>query len=234
MVFLRFTLPLFPEACLYMQPVVILLAVIGVIYGSFCAMRQSDLKRIIAYSSIAHMNLVVLGLFSFTQQGIDGAMYLMMGHGIVSAALFFCVGDLYDRYHTRALRHFSGLVQVMPLLAIVFFIFTLANMSFPGTSNFVGEFLILAGLFENSIWVTILAATGVILSAVYSIWLFNRIFFGTLKKESENVDKYADLSAPNFYGFLILVMAMLTLGVYSECITNLTHEPILDILCKYS
>jgi NADH:ubiquinone oxidoreductase subunit 4 (subunit M) len=123
---------------------------VGVIYASLSALRQSDLKRIIAYSSIAHMNLVVLGIFSFTHQGLDGAMYLMMGHGIVSAALFFCVGDLYDRYHTRALKHFSGLVQVMPLFSSVFFIFTLANMSFPGTSNFVGELLILTGIFENN------------------------------------------------------------------------------------
>ncbi len=119
--FLRFTIPMFPEGCLYMQPVVIILAVVGVIYASFSALRQSDLKRIIAYSSIAHMNLVVLGLFSFTHQGIDGAMYLMMGHGVVSAALFLCVGDLYDRYHTRSLKHYSGLVQVMPLFSMYFF-----------------------------------------------------------------------------------------------------------------
>jgi len=148
--FLRFTIPMFPEGCLYLQPLIMVLAVVGVIYASLSALRQSDLKRIIAYSSIAHMNLVVLGLFSFTHQGIDGAMYLMMGHGIVSAALFLCVGDLYDRYHTRALKQFSGLVQVMPLFSIVFFIFTLANMGFPGTSNFVGEFLIMVGIFLQS------------------------------------------------------------------------------------
>ena len=146
--FLRFTLPMFPAGCLYAQPFVMALALLGVIFASCSAIRQSDLKRIIAYSSIAHMNLVVLGLFSFTHQGIDGAMYLMIGHGIVSAALFLCVGDLYDRYHTRLMRYFGGLVRVMPLFSTVFFVFTLANMGFPGTSNFVGELLVFVALFE--------------------------------------------------------------------------------------
>ena len=218
--FLRFTIPMFPEGCLYLQPFIIVLAVIGVIYASLSAIRQSDLKRIIAYSSIAHMNLVVLGLFSFTHQGIDGAMYLMLGHGIVSAALFLCVGDLYDRYHTRALKQFSGLVQVMPLFSIVFFIFTLANMGFPGTSNFVGEILIFIGIFLDNPWVMFLSATGVVASAMYAIFLFNRVCFGTLKNESENVDQYADLNRSDFYVFFVLITAMLTLGVYSECITN--------------
>ena len=135
--------------------VVYILAVISVIYASLSTIRQIDLKRIIAYSSIAHMNLIVLGLFSFTHQGIDGAIYLMIGHGIVSSALFFCVGILYERYHTRLLKHYSGLVQVMPLFAILFFIFTLANMSFPGTSNFVGELLIFIGIFQKNTFITI-------------------------------------------------------------------------------
>jgi NADH-quinone oxidoreductase subunit M len=146
--FLRFTISMFPVGCFYFQAVVVILGIISVIYASLSTMRQNDLKRIIAYSSIAHMNLIVLGLFSFTHQGIDGAIYLMIGHGIVSAALFFCVGVLYDRYHTRSLKHYSGLVQVMPLFCTFFFLFTLANMSFPGTSNFVGELLIFAGIFE--------------------------------------------------------------------------------------
>jgi NADH:ubiquinone oxidoreductase subunit 4 (subunit M) len=160
---------MFPVGCEYYSYLVYLLATISVIYASLTTIRQSDLKRIIAYSSVAHMNLIVLGLFSLSYQGIDGAIYLMIGHGIVSSALFFCVGVLYDRYHTRSLRHYSGLVQVMPLFAITFFVFTLANMSFPGTSNFVGEFLIFAGIFQKNPFIMVLSATGVVLSAVYSI-----------------------------------------------------------------
>jgi NADH-quinone oxidoreductase subunit M len=228
--FLRFTIPMFPAGCFYFQAVVVILGITSVIYASLSTIRRNDLKRIIAYSSIAHMNLIVLGLFSFTHQGIDGAIYLMIGHGIVSAALFFCVGVLYDRYHTRSLKHYSGLVQVMPLFSTFFFLFTLANMSFPGTSNFVGELLIFTGIFEYNSWVMAFAATGIILSAIYSIWLFNRVCFGTLKIETENVANYADLNRAEFYIFLVLTIAMLVLGVHSAFITNLTSVPIKKIL----
>jgi NADH:ubiquinone oxidoreductase subunit 4 (subunit M) len=188
------------------------------------------LKRIIAYSSIAHMNLIVLGLFSFSHQGIDGGIYLMIGHGIVSSALFFCVGVLYDRYHTRSLKQYSGLAQVMPLFCVFFFIFTMANMSFPGTSNFVGEFLIFIGIFTNNPFVMFLSSTGIILSAVYSIWLFNRTCFGTLKNEAEVVANYADLNRVEFYIFVVLLLAMLFLGLHSVFITNLTSVPIKKLL----
>jgi NADH:ubiquinone oxidoreductase subunit 4 (subunit M) len=149
--------------------VVYILAVLSIIYASFSTIRQNDLKRIIAYSSVAHMNVIVLGLFSFTHQGIEGAIYLMIGHGIVSSALFFCIGVLYDRYHTRSLKQYSGLVQVMPLFCTFFFLFTLANMGFPGTCNFVGELLIFVGVFDKNSFILVLAATGIVLSAVYSI-----------------------------------------------------------------
>jgi len=145
------------------------LAVLSVIYASLATIRQIDMKRIIAYSSIAHMNLIVLGLFSLNQHGIDGAIYLMIGHGIVSSALFFCVGVLYDRYHTRLLKYYSGLNMVMPWFSILFFIFTLANMSFPGTSNFIGEFVILTGIFNRNTFIALCAGTGIVLSAIYSI-----------------------------------------------------------------
>jgi NADH-quinone oxidoreductase subunit M len=167
--FLRFTITMFPAGCYYFSSVVYILGVLSVIYASLSTIRQNDLKRIIAYSSIAHMNVIVLGLFSFSHPGIDGAIYLMIGHGVVSSALFFCVGVLYDRYHTRSLKQYSGLVQVMPLFSTFFFIFTLANMSFPGTSNFVGELLIFIGIFERNSFIMVLAATGIVLSAVYSI-----------------------------------------------------------------
>jgi NADH-quinone oxidoreductase subunit M len=228
--FLRFTIPMFPAGCYYFSSLVYILGVVSVIYASLSTIRQNDLKRIIAYSSIAHMNLIVLGLFSFSHQGIDGAIYLMIGHGIVSSALFFCVGVLYDRYHTRSLKQYSGLAQVMPLFCVFFFIFTLANMSFPGTSNFVGELLIFIGIFEKNSFVMMLSATGVVLSAVYSIWLFNRVSFGTLKIETETVANYADLNRAEFYIFVVLTLAMLVLGIHSAFITSLTNLPIKSIL----
>ncbi len=167
--FLRFSLAMLPNASCYFLDLVVALSIVSIIYASLTTIRQTDLKRIIAYSSIAHMNLLVLGLFSFNQQGIEGAIYLMVAHGIVSSGLFFCVGVLYDRYHTRQIRYYSGLVQVMPLFTVCFFLFTLANMSFPGTSNFIGELLILIGIFQYNTVVVVFAASGIVLSAVYSI-----------------------------------------------------------------
>jgi len=160
--YLRFTVTMFPEAAAYFAPLIIALAILSILFASLTAISQTDLKRIIAYSSIAHMNFVVLGIFSFTHQGIDGSIYLMIAHGIVSPALFFCIGVVYDRYHTRSIKYYSGLVQVMPLFCIFLFIFTLANMSFPGTSNFVGELLILAGVFGANSFVTIVMASGIV------------------------------------------------------------------------
>lgn len=166
--FLRFSLTMLHDASVYYAPLVSVCALLGVIYGSFSTIRQVDLKRIIAYSSVAHMNLVVLGLFSFSSQGIEGALFLMVGHGVVSAALFFCVGVLYDRYHSRLIRYYGGLVTVMPLFSTFFFFFTLANMSFPGTSNFLGELLIFTGLFYKNSAVLLLSTISIVLSAVYS------------------------------------------------------------------
>ncbi len=209
--FLRFTLSMFPLACQFFNPLIYILGLVSIIYASLTAIRQTDLKKIIAYSSIAHMNLVVLGIFSFTQQGIEGAIFLMVAHGVVSSALFFCVGVLYDRYHTRALQYYGGLVQVMPLFSLIFFIFTLANVSFPGTSNFVGEFLVLLGIFQKSTTTLFLAASGVILSAVYSFWLYNRIIFGVLN--NTYLLNFYDLNRKEFYIFTPLILAMLYLGL---------------------
>lgn len=167
--FLRFSLSMLYEGAIYYAPLVYTLSLLGVIYGSLSTIRQIDLKRVIAYSSVAHMNLVMLGLFSFSQQGIEGAVYLMIGHGVVSTALFFCVGILYDRYHSRLIRYYGGLVTVMPLFSAGFFVFTLANMSFPGTSNFLGELLIFLGIFSKNTVVLLFSATSIILSAVYSV-----------------------------------------------------------------
>lgn len=220
--FLRFTLPMLPYANAYFSPIIYTAATLSIIYASLVTIRQIDLKRIIAYSSIAHMNLIVLGLFSYTQQGIDGAIYLMIAHGIVSSALFFCVGVLYDRHHTRLIRYYGGLVQVMPIYSTFLFLFSLANMSFPGTSNFIGEFLILIGLFEKNSFVLIFAGTGIVLSAVYSIWLYNRIIFGTLK--TRYIKNFQDVTNIEYYILIIYIIAMFFLGFFSNPICSLTQS----------
>ena len=246
---LRFVIPMFPLGTCYFLPLLQILGIISVVYASLATIRQSDIKRIIAYSSIAHMNLIVLGIFGGTFQGLDGSIYLMIGHGIVSSGLFFCVGVLYDRYHTRLLRYYSGLVQMMPIFTIFFFSFSLANMSFPSTSNFVGEFLIFNGLFSSSPWVTILSATSIIWSAVYSIWLFNRVLFGSLntsriiyylknpRTKKNDVQFYETMACPKFRDlnrnetliFVVLTFTMLLLGCNSSIVTSLTHVPIYTI-----
>jgi NADH-quinone oxidoreductase subunit M len=215
--FLRFTLPMFPLGTEYFIEFVYVLATLGIIYSSLTALIQSDLKKIIAYSSVAHMNFVVLGLFTGSYQGIDGAIYLMLGHGIVSAALFFCVGVLYDRFGTRSIKHYSGLVQTMPIMSTFFFLFTLGNMGFPGTSNFIGEFLIIIGLVNHNMFILLFASTSIVLGAIYSIWLFNRICFGTLK-----VGKYVDLNRCEFYILSTLASVMLIMGFTSKFVTDLT------------
>lgn len=227
--FLRFTLPWFPLGVEYFSSFVCCLATISIIYASFTAMRQSDLKKIIAYTSIAHMNFIVLGMFSLTHQGIDGAIYLMVAHGVVSAALFFCVGMLYDRYDTRELKNFSGLVQVMPVFVVFFCIFTLSNMGFPGTSNFVGELLIFVGLAEQNIFILVLASTSIVLSAIYSIWLYNRVSYGTLK-----VGSFSDINRSEFFILFILAAAVLLLGLNASLITDLTSTAVQDIITQYA
>ena len=178
--------------------------------AALTAIRQIDLKRIIAYSSVSHMNLIVLGIFSYTQQGLDGAIYLMVAHGIVSAALFFCVGVLYDRFHTRLLKYYGGLVQVMPLFATIFFLFILANMSFPGTANFIGELLILIGLYQKNNFILLLAGTSIILGAAYSIWAYNRIIFGSLK--TKYITNFVDIALSETIIFSPLLISVVFLG----------------------
>ena len=167
--FLRFSLTLLSEGSTYFNPLVATMSLLGVVYGSLSTIRQIDMKRVIAYSSVAHMNLVMLGLFSNSQQGIEGAIYLMVAHGVVSTGLFFCVGVMYDRYHSRLIRYYGGLVTVMPIFAFFFFSFTLANMSFPGTSNFLGELLLFLGVFSQNSFVLLFSTAGIVLSAVYSV-----------------------------------------------------------------
>jgi NADH-quinone oxidoreductase subunit M len=167
--FIRFSLPLFPEASLYFTPFIFTLSVIGILYSSLTAIRQTDLKRIVAYTSVAHMNLVVIGLFSFNIIGLEGAVLQSLSHGFVSSALFLLIGVLYDRHHTKMIKYYSGLVHTMPLFTIIFLIFTMANIGLPGTSSFVGEFLLLLGAFKTSISISFFGATGMVLGGCYSL-----------------------------------------------------------------
>ena len=180
--FLRFSLPMFPEASQYFAPLVMTLSVIAIVYTSLVALVQEDMKKLIAYSSVAHMGFVTMGLFSLNTQGVQGAVFQMVSHGLVSGALFLCVGVVYDRLHTREISAYGGIVKTMPLYAVAFMVFTMANVGLPGTSGFVGEFLTLIGAFVYNPWVALVATTGVILSAAYALFLYRRVVFGPLEK----------------------------------------------------
>ncbi|RVA26031.1 NADH-quinone oxidoreductase subunit M, partial [Mesorhizobium sp. M7A.F.Ca.CA.004.11.2.1] len=182
--FLRFSLPMFPLASEMFAPLVFALSVVAIIYTSLVALMQEDMKKLIAYSSVAHMGFVTMGIFAMNQEGVQGAIFQMLSHGLVSGALFLCVGVIYDRMHTREIAAYGGLVNNMPKYATVFLIFTMANVGLPGTSGFVGEFLTMLGVFRVNTWVAFFAATGVILSAAYALWLYRRVIFGALTKDS--------------------------------------------------
>jgi NADH-quinone oxidoreductase subunit M len=212
--FLRFSLPMLPEASVYFAPVVMVLSVVAIVYTSLVALVQTDMKKMIAYSSVAHMGYVTLGLFSFNNQGIDGAMFQMLSHGVVSAALFLCVGVVYDRLHTRDINRYGGLVKNMPRYAVAFMVFTLASVGLPGTSGFVGEFLVLLGAFKSSTVFGTLAATGIVLGATYMLWLYRTVIFG----EARNKDAaaMADIGLREIVIFAPLVVLVLLMGVYPE------------------
>lgn len=219
--FIRYSIPLFPKASFFFTPLVYTIAAIGIIYTSFTAIRQSDFKRIIAYTSIAHMNLVVLGIFSFNSIGIEGAIFQSISHGFVASALFLVIGIVYDRYHTRIVKYYSGLASVMPIYISIFLFFTMGNIAFPGTSSFIGEFLILTGSFKSNTSVTFLGATGVILSGAYSLWLLNRIAFGNMKVQY--YAKFIDLNHREFMCFLPLIIGTLLLGIFPGIVLNSVH-----------
>ncbi len=217
--FIRFSLPMFPDASLYFQPLVFTLSVIAIIYTSLVALMQEDMKKLIAYSSVAHMGFVTMGIFSLNQQGIDGALYQMISHGLISGALFLCVGVIYDRMHTREIAAYGGLVNRMPLFAFVFMVFTMANVGLPGTSGFVGEFLTLMGAFKANIWVAFFATSGVVLSAAYALWLYRRVVFGKLEKPS--LAHINDLGYREVATLAPLLVLTIWFGVYPA--------PILDV-----
>jgi proton-translocating NADH-quinone oxidoreductase chain M len=209
--FLRYSLTLFPIASLYFSPLVYLLSIIGIIYASFTAIRQTDIKRIIAYSSIAHMNLVTIGIFSFTIAGIEGSLLQSISHGFVSGGMFLMVGILYERYHSRLLYYYGGLVHVMPLYSTYLLIFTMANIALPGTSSFVGEFLLFCGIFKTSSFICMISALGVILCGGYSLWLYNRIIFGNLK--IAYTKNFKDLNLREFLLLTILIIPVILMGI---------------------
>jgi len=219
--FIRFSLPLFPEACFYYAPFVYAISATGIVYTSLTAIRQSDFKRIIAYTSIAHMNLVMLGIFSFNTIGIEGAILQSISHGFVASALFLIIGVVYDRHHTRMVKYFGGLVHVMPIYIFVFLFFTMANIGLPGTSSFVGEFLILVGSFKVNTSITFFGALGLILGGCYALWLFNRIAYGNLKVQY--CKNFIDLNKKEFLVFLPLIIGTLILGLLPDLILTSMH-----------
>jgi proton-translocating NADH-quinone oxidoreductase chain M len=228
--FLRFSLPLLPEASLYFTPFVFALSILGVIYPSLTAIRQTDLKRIIAYTSVAHMNLVMIGLFSFNVVGLEGAIMQSLSHGFVSSALFLIIGIVYDRHHTRMVKYYSGLVHTMPLFTIIFLIFTMANIALPGTSSFVGEFLILAGAFKVSTSATFFGATGMVLGGGYSLWLFNRIVYGNLK--IQYLTNFQDINIREFCVLLPLLIGTFVMGIYPEIFLEVIHGSVLNLVSQ--
>ncbi|MBM3647497.1 MAG: NADH-quinone oxidoreductase subunit M [Alphaproteobacteria bacterium] len=210
--FLRLSIPLLPEATQYFAPLVFGLSIVAVIYTSLVALVQEDMKKLIAYSSVAHMGLVTIGAFVLNVQGVQGSLFQMLSHGIVSAALFLCVGVVYDRMHTREIAAYGGLVHRMPRYAFTFMFFTLASVGLPGLSGFVGEFLVLIGTFKVNTWVAALAATGMVLGAAYALWLYRKIVFGELTKDS--LKGILDMNRREIAVFLPLVLLSLWMGIY--------------------
>lgn len=230
--FLRISLPFFPEASLYFAPFIFALSIIGVIYTSVVALVQKDMKKLIAYSSVAHMGIVSFGLFTFKEEGLQGALFQMMSHGVVSAALFFCVGILYDRLHTREIVNFGGVVERMPLYAVGFMIFTLAALGLPGTTGFVGEILILLAAFQVNGLLALGLATGMVLGAAYMLWLYRRVVFGPLQKEA--LKNLLDLTGVERSVMVCLALSVLFFGVYPQPLLKISEEAVKRILEPYA
>ena len=218
--FLRFSLPLFPEASLSLAPIVFWMSVIAIIYTSLVAYRQNDMKKLIAYSSVAHMGFVTMGIFTFNMQGIQGGIFQMLSHGIISGALFFCVGVIYDRMHTREISFYGGLVSKMPVYAAFFLLFTMANVGLPGTSGFVGEILTMVGAYQVNPWIAFGAAFGMILSAVYALYLYRAVVFGEVVNEKLN--DILDVTKTEIFILGSLAFFTILLGVYPSLITDVT------------
>ena len=229
--FLRFSLPMFPIASDFFTPLVFWMSAIAIVYTSLVALAQKDMKKLIAYSSVAHMGYVTLGIFAANQQGIDGAIFQMLSHGFISGALFLCVGVIYDRMHTRDIDAYGGVVNNMPSYALVFLFFTMANVGLPGTSGFVGEFLTLVGIFKVNTWVALFATSGVILSAAYALWLYRRVVLGDLIKES--LKSITDMNSREKMIFAPLIAMSLLLGVYPALILDIIGPSVAALVKTY-
>jgi NADH-quinone oxidoreductase subunit M len=229
--FLRFSLPMFPEATAQLAPLIYALSVVAIIYTALVALVQEDMKKLIAYSSVAHMGFVTMGLFAVTAQGVAGGIFQMLSHGVVSAALFLCVGIVYDRMHTREIAAYGGLVNRMPLYAFVFMVFTLANIGLPGTTGFVGEFLSLIGTFRVNTWVATLATIGTILSAAYALWLYRKIVFGTLEKPA--LLNIRDLGWREIAIMTPLIVLTIVLGVYPKPVLDISSASVAQLIDNY-
>jgi NADH-quinone oxidoreductase subunit M len=229
--FLRFSLPMMPDASVAFTPLVYTLSIIAVVYTSLVALVQEDMKKLIAYSSVAHMGFVTLGIFTGTRQGIDGALFQMLSHGIVSGALFLCVGVVYDRLHTRQIARYGGLVERMPRYAAVFMLFTMASVGLPGTSGFVGEFLVLAGAFQANTWAAAFAALGVILGAAYMLYLYRRVIFGRLTRD--DLRQMLDLSRREIALFAPLIVVVLWMGIYPKPVLDVFSASVDQLVARY-
>ena len=218
---IRFSIPLLPEASYYFADFIFWMSIIAVLYTSFVALMQEDMKKLIAYSSVAHMGFVTAGLFSFNSQGIEGAIFQMLSHGLVSGALFMCVGVLYDRMHTKEIAFYSGLTQMMPKFALQFMVFMLASVGLPGTSGFVGEFMVLLGVFKFNKLFSTLLAIGIILGAMYMLWLYARVMFGEIK--NKKLLKIQDINLVEKIAFWPITILIIFLGIYPNIILKDLH-----------
>ncbi len=229
--FIRFNLPMFPYASEFFAPWVMGLSVVAIVWTSLVAFRQTDIKKLIAYSSVAHMGFVTMGIFAGNQLGVQGAVFQMISHGVISGALFLCVGVVYDRWHTREIAFYGGLTKLMPHYAFVFLLFTMANVGLPGTSGFIGEITTLTGSYAWGTWVALIATSGVILSAVYALNLYKRVMFGVV--ENDELKKYPDLSVREIIIFVPLVVATILLGVYPAFVFDFTTASVDTVVATY-
>ena len=229
--FLRFSIGMFPVASEYFVPLIYTLSIIAIIYTSLVALMQEDMKKLIAYSSVAHMGFVTLGIFTFTPQGIEGSIFQMLSHGLISAALFLCVGVLYDRVHSRLISSYGGIVNVLPKYSLVFAVFMLGALGLPGTSGFVGEILILIGAFQKSFLTAVLASIGIILGAAYMLWLYKRVVFGKLEKDE--LKKLKDLNLSEGVVLFSLVTLVLSIGFYPNLILDTIQVSVEELIKNY-
>jgi len=229
--FLRFSISMFPVASEYFVPLIYSLSIVAIIYTSLVALMQEDMKKLIAYSSVAHMGFVTLGIFTLTKQGIDGGMFQMISHGLISAALFLSVGVLYDRTHSRLINSYGGVVNSIPKYSLVFMIFALAALGLPGTTGFIGEFLVLVGVFQKNYLVALLATTGVVLAAAYMLWLSKRVIFGEIK--NSEVKSLKDLNFLESTILFVLALVVIIFGFYPDPLMDTINVSVNDLLDNY-